>query len=220
MPRPDSALPIVDPGVLGDTRGGILDHLKRLGRATIPELAERLELNVETVRGHLRVLGKERWVRRAGERRRGRGRPEILYELESRSEGLFPNRESRILRDLVRHLQQAGQGDEVDRFFDGWVERRREDALARVEGLEGEERLERVAEILTEQGFMAEIRRDAEGGTSLRLCHCPMRGVVDVTRAPCRAELGFVRELLGERLARVTYIPAGEGSCSYRVGEA
>jgi predicted ArsR family transcriptional regulator len=52
----------------------------------------------------------------------------------------------------------------------------------------------------------------------LRLCHCPVRELVKVTMVPCRAEVGFVTELLGEKLTRVSYIPSGHAACSYRAG--
>jgi predicted ArsR family transcriptional regulator len=91
--------------------------------------------------------------------------------------------------------------------------------MARVEDLSGEARLQEVARILTEEGFMAEVQTDDEGRRVLRLSHCPLRKLVDVTRAPCRAELSFVRELLGERLARVSYIPTGDSACCYTLVE-
>ena len=72
-----------------------------------------------------------------------------------------------------------------------------------------------MARILSELGFMAQIDQE-EGEPSLRLCHCPLRALVDVTRIPCVAEIGLIRELLGEELTRLSYIPAGAHSCSYR----
>jgi predicted ArsR family transcriptional regulator len=58
------------------------------------------------------------------------------------------------------------------------------------------------------------------GGTArqpvLRLCHCPIRDVVDVTRLPCRFEEELVAELLGSAITREEYIPDGQASCSYR----
>jgi len=120
----------------------------------------------------------------------------------------------------VRFLEESGEQDVVDRFYADYVEQRRPKALARVKGLEGEVRLEEVARILTEDGFMAEIERDEGKRPTLRVCHCPIRHLVDVTKAPCRAEIGFVRELFGEPLARVSYIPSGDPACSYRVVES
>ena len=87
--------------------------------------------------------------------------------------------------------------------------------MARLEGLEGAARLEEVARILTELGFMAssEVGR---GRPRLHLCHCPLRELVAVSRIPCRAELGFIRDMLGEPLTRLAYIPSGDAACSYR----
>ena len=204
---------------VGESQRRILEHLKRRGSSTIPVIAADLGLNVETVRTHLRSLGSDGFVARSGRRRSGRGRPEIVHDLTEAGEELFPNRESDVLHDLTRYLEDRGQRRVIVDFFEERVERRRAAALARVEGLEGDDRLDEVARILSEEGFMAEVRTDREGRRVLRLCHCPMRGLVEVTKAPCRTELGFVRELLGERLARISYIPSGDAACSYAISD-
>jgi len=59
---------------------------------------------------------------------------------------------------------------------------------------------------------MAEVENGA-----LRLCHCPLRSVVAVTRIPCRTELALVESLLGRPLKRTDYLPDGGVSCSYRM---
>ena len=205
---------------LGRSRQRILEHLKRRGSSTIPAIAEDVELNVETIRAHVRALAGDGLVQRAGSRPKGPGRPEIVYALTSRAERLFPNREGEFFHRFATYLNETGQSDLVGGFFDDYVGSRRAEALARLDGLEGEERLREVAVILSEEGFMAEISRDTEGRPLLKLCNCPILGVVAATRAPCRAELGFVKELLGEALARVSYIPAGDSACCYTLREA
>ncbi len=42
---------------LGESQQRILEHLKRRGSSTIPAIAADLDLNVETVRTHLKALG-------------------------------------------------------------------------------------------------------------------------------------------------------------------
>ncbi len=202
----------------GASQRRILEHLKRRGASTIPSIAEGLGLNVETVRAHLRGLEDGGLVQRSGRRTRGPGRPEIEYRLTSAGDELFPNREGALLRDLAAYLDETGEADVIQRFFADRLERRRGEALARVEGLEGAARLEEVARILSDEGYMAEVDSDARGRPRLRLCHCPIRELVSVTKVPCRIELGFVRELLGERPARVSYIPSGDAACCYSVG--
>lgn len=204
---------------LGASQNRILHAIKRRGAATIPELAASVELNVETVRDHLRKLVDEGLVERRGRRRSGPGRPEILFGLTELGDTLFPTREGELLQELARHLVESGNDDLLEDFYAKYLERRREQALRRVRGLKGRARLEEVARILTEYGFMALVE-DGGAGPVLRLCHCPVRALVEVTRTPCRAEVAFVNELLGERIARVSYIPAGDAACRYTGGAA
>jgi predicted ArsR family transcriptional regulator len=194
--------------------------MKRLGTATVPELAGLLELNPETVREHLKGLEAEGYAKRVGTRSRGRGRPEVVYGLAEGSERLFPRREGEMLRRLAEHLSATGNEAVLAAFLEEYIGARREKALARLEGLEGRTRLDAVAGILSEDGFMAEVR-EGSGGPELALCHCPIRDLVHATRLPCRLEVGYVRELLGgEPLERTAYIPAGDSSCSYALGAA
>lgn len=200
---------------LGESQRAILDALKLRGHATVPRLAAELGRNVETVRDHLRALGGIGLVRREGSRRKGPGRPEIVYGLTREAEELFPRREAEVLRALASYLAEIGQEGILRDFFDRFIGERRAAAMARVEHLEGRARLEEAARILTELGFMAVVE-ETDGAPALRLCHCPLRELVEVSKVPCRAEVGFVTELLGHRPTRVSYIPAGDPSCSYR----
>lgn len=209
---------VVAPGLAGSQRQ-LLELLKRQGASTIPVLAEGLSLNVETIRHHLRVLESYGYVERRGTRPAGPGRPEVLYGLADAADRLFPQREGELLRALAAHLKETGNESLLRDFFDGWIGARRADALARVEGLTGAARMEEVARILSELGFMA----TAEAGGSrprIHLCNCPMRELVAESKVPCQAELAFIRELVGEPLTRLSFIPAGAVSCSYRTRPA
>ncbi len=200
---------------LGASQRRLLDALKREGLLTLRELAAALALSRETLREHVNALAAAGLVRRAGNRRGGRGRPEVLYQLTAAAEGLFPQKDGQLLAELTAWLTDEGHEATIRAFFEQRAERRGADALSRVEGLRGKRRLEEVAKILTEEGYMAEVT-----GRSLRLCHCPIRQAVDVTRAPCRSELLMVERLLGRRLERTDYLPDGGVSCTYRVEDA
>lgn len=201
---------------LGASQRAVLEAIKRLGVASAPALSAALGLNVETLRSHLRALEGHALVRREPSRRSGRGRPEVVYGLTAEGEALFPRREGEVLQALVSHLRRGGQEALLDGFFEQYIGTRRGASLARVAHLEGRARLEESARILTELGFMAEVV-ETGGPPRLRLCNCPLRDLVQVTKIPCRVEVAFVRELLGEELTRVSYIPAGASSCSYEV---
>lgn len=199
---------------LGKSQRAILDLLKRRDRSTIPELAADLRLNIETLRGHLKALVARKLVRRAGTRcADGPGRPEVLYALAPEAEALFPRREGETLHELAAHLVNSGRADVLREFFERRIGGRRVEALRRVRPLKGRARVEEVARIFSELGFMAVVEDDGR----LRLCHCPIRELVRATRIPCAAEIGLIQELLGKGLHRTTYIPAGDAACSYRV---
>ena len=202
---------------LGESQRSLLVELKRRGEATLVEVAGAVDLASETVREHLNALTARGLVERVGRRRNGPGRPRIVYGLSDRGEALFPNREGALLGELASHLVATGREDVLEEFFQWRIGEQRDSAESRLRGLEGAERMEEVARILSEQGFMAEVEEDEGGALLLRLCHCPLKELVEASRLPCRAEIEFVEELLGESLAREAWIPEGDHSCTYRL---
>lgn len=197
----------------------VLNALKQRGRATVPELANAIDRNIETVREHLRTLEGQSLIRRDGTVRRGPGRPEVAYILTEEAEAHFPRREGEILHALGRYLVAHGQKKLLADFFDSHVEMRRDAALARVAGLTGRKRLHAAMEILDEMGFMP-VLEGSRAAPEIKLCHCPMRDLVDATDIPCRAEIGFLTELLGTTPQRTAYIPHGDRGCAYTVRQA
>jgi predicted ArsR family transcriptional regulator len=160
-----------------------------------------------------------RLVERTATRRTGaRGRPEVRYRLTREAEAHFPRREGETLAAFAEWLRSTGQEAMLVRFFAQRFVPGREAALARVAPLAGQARRAEAARILTEHGFMAEAEGSGRGGV-LRLRHCPLRELVDVTTAPCRAEGRFVAALLGGRPRRTSWLPAGDACCTYRIGD-
>lgn len=199
---------------VGETQQAILFALKRLGNATQVEIAREVPYAPATLRAHLQSLIARGFVQRQGSRREKPGRPEVVYRLTDRADTLFPSRAVDVLRELLVHLLDAGHGEVVERFFAQRVAARRPAALARVRALSGVARVQEVARILSAEGFMALVGGTPEEPT-LRLCHCPIRDVVSITRIPCRYEQQLVAELLERPLHRIEYLPDGDASCSY-----
>ena len=206
------------PGV-GAAPRRLLEAIKLRGEATVAELATQ-GLARETVRDHLKLLGAHGLVERAGARRDGPGRPEIRYRLTHYGNLLFPQRHGEILRELVEYLEREGRDHLLEEFFDAWLRRKRAELLPRVEHLEGADRVREVAAILSEEGFLAEAAEGGPTGACLRLWHCPWRQLVEASQVPCRAEKLLVSDLLGQNLARQSFMPEGDPSCTYSIGGA
>lgn len=219
MNRTSSAEPqsSLSPG-LGESQNTILELLLRGGEATLADLEANVGLATETLRDHLKALGAKGLVERSGVRREGPGRPQVVYRLSSAGRSLFPRREGELLRELATFLVESGNTQLLERFFEARLQRKREMLLRRVAHLEGAERLEAVARILSDEGFMAEIE-NTPSGPRLRLCHCPLYDIVAVSHLPCQAEMSLVGELLGESLQRLSFMPDGANVCAYSIEE-
>lgn len=203
---------------LGETQRGLLHTLKRRGPSTTGELAEGFDLATGTLREHLKSLEARRLIERTGTRRHGPGRPHVIYALTEAGEALFPSGEAELLVEFVEYLLATGREDVIDRFFEQRVDAALEEATARVERMTREHREAEVVRILAEAGFMPVLEQDEESGENvIRLCNCPLKSVISVTRRPCAAEERFVSEVVGARLERFAYMPDGDDSCSYRV---
>lgn len=211
------AATIASPGI-GASQRALLEALKRRGESTLTELEGSLDLAAETVRSHLQALVAQGLVERSGLLRSGPGRPRVRYRLTAAGDALFPRRDRELLRELASFLLDSGQSALLEDFFAARLRRKRAAAEARLVGIPVDERLDAVARLLCEDGFLAEVVTD-ETGRHLRLCHCPLRELVEVSRLPCRAEMELVGGLLGDTLHRESFIPDGASSCTYAVGQ-
>jgi predicted ArsR family transcriptional regulator len=106
----------------------------------------------------------------------------------------------------------------LEEFFAWRTGSRRPAAEARLGGLTGMARLEELARMLEEEGYMPEVTATPDGRPMLRLCNCPIAGLAGLTDLPCRAELGFLESLLEESLVRTEHRASGSIACAYTPG--
>lgn len=211
----DHALRI--PG-LGETQRLLLQELKRRGPATTTELCEGFDLAGGTVREHLKALEARRLIERVGTRRAGPGRPHFIYGLTDAGQTLFPSGEGELLVEIVSFLLATGRDDVIDEFFARRVDAKWAAVADRIERMTVEHREREALRILADEGFMPILETDDETGESvIRLCNCPIRSVIAVTRRPCAAEEKLVSRLVDGKLERFAYMPDGDDSCSYRI---
>lgn len=204
---------------LGESQKAILELLKRVGMASLVDLEAKSELARETIRDHLKVLAAKGLVRRSGVKRGGPGRPHVLYELTSGGHGLFPQKEGELLRDLAAFLQEKGEVGLLEEFFRERIANLQDHLGPAVRDLSESNRLDRLAVILSEQGFLAEVQPGE--GKELRLCiyHCPLWNLVSVSDLPCKSEMSLVGSLLEQELQRDSFMPAGDSTCTYSLIE-
>lgn len=203
---------------LGLTQRELLHALKRSGPSTTGQLAEGFDLAMGTLREHIRALEARRLVERVGRRREGQGRPHVIYGLTDAGEALFPQGEAEVLVDMVEYLLGSGNDELLEDFFLQRARAGYEEVANRIEKLDPDRRLQATKDLLTEAGFMPEFEQDSDTDEQvIRLCNCPLKSIVAVTRLPCRSEQRLIEALVDGDLNRFTYMPDGDENCSYRI---
>ena len=195
------------------TRWDILQILKKRGKASLEELAKEIGLVPVTVRSHLSVLERDHLV--TSEEVRGRvGRPHFVYSLTDNAQELFPKNYHVLAERVLRAILEMDGPEKLERVFqtvsDNWASER----APRMAGKTAEERVQEMAQIRTEEGALAECDR-VNGEFMLRQYNCPAIRVAGQQPLVCRAELDYLRKLLGMDVERVSSIATGDGSCNY-----
>ena len=198
----------------GGTREKILVLLRRHGRLSAPRLAELLQLTSVGVRRHIVLLERDGLVDSTTEKPR-RGRPTAVYRLTDAGLETFPRHYDEVAREALTFLK--GRDAATLAQFLAWRNERLAASYAgRVEGATLAERTDALAEVLNEQGFMAEVE-PADGG--LRLCqhNCTVEHLATELPDLCASEAKLFERLLGTRVERETTIVDGAVRCQTRI---
>lgn len=200
---------------LKGVRGLILVELKRARRLTAKELSIKLGLSLNAVRHHLKELEAEALIEYERQHR-GVGAPAFAYRLSTAGEAIFPRRYETTLTELLDYVvEREGRARAVT------VLEARYDALTR--RLQGElagatpaQRMAAVAQLLSDEGYMAEGSASAETGTLIEH-NCAIQAVAQRFPEICAAEARFLAAALGAEVDRHEHILSGCSACEYRV---
>ncbi len=202
------------------TRREVLAVLKRLGAATIVEVAQQLGMTHEGVRAHVIQLQEEGWIKAECDTvlesaEQGAGRPAIRYCLSVAGDHVFP----KFYDDLTVLL--------LDAVMETVDEEALREVLAkvtdiRVEALGGhaadslEKKLEALASLYLENDPFMEIRRDGDDFVLVER-NCPFLNVALQRPAICSTTVSTIRRMLGYEVVRDHRFQDGEARCEFRV---
>ena len=198
---------------LQPTRRKIVLALKRSGGMTAGELSEMLGMTAMGIRRHLTTLERDGLVT-FDSQQRGMGRPSYLYELTQQAERLFPKTYAPFANEMLGYLDD----EELTRVFDRHNERRTRVGRARLAGLSFGEKVEELARILDEDGYLADWEQAAPDSYLIHEYNCALHDIATRFRQACATELVFLRTLFPEAdVQREHYIMSGAASCTYRI---
>jgi predicted ArsR family transcriptional regulator len=192
--------------------------LKTRGPQTAGDLGAALGVTGEAARQQLLKLAADGLVEATSEPR-GVGRPARVWALTEKGNARFPDAHAELTVQLLRAVESELGEEALDRL----IAARAAESLATYQSALGGaadlgERVRRLAEARTREGYMAECRPD-EGGYLLIENHCPICAAATACQGFCRAEREVFEKALGSEVSveRTEHIIGGDRRCAYRV---
>ena len=201
------------------TRRAITKLLKTEGPIDSAQLAQRLGLTAMAVRQHLYSLQREGLVT-SEDRPVPIGRPAKFWRLTRDADRLFPEAYAELSVALIDSVKDAFGDEGLDRVLTSRCARQQTDYAKRIKPAASlEKKLEELAKVRSEEGYMAEIRKEGEGTYLLIENHCPICAAANVCQGFCSTELDLFRSVLGPGVSveRAEHIIKGDHRCVYRI---
>lgn len=203
-------------------RNAVLEQVKRKGPVTAETLATKLGVTGMAIRQNLEHLEQAGLVEHQISPGR-RGRPSKLWRATRKAEGHFANSHAALAVDLISQVRKVFGNEGLDRLIalrTAEQERTYLPQIARGKSLRS--RLERLARVRSQEGYMAEVSRESPDSWLLLEHHCPICSAARTCSGICQEELYLFRRVLGKgaRVERVSHILAGAERCAYRVTPA
>ena len=171
------------------------------------------------VRQHLYALQEEKLVT-AEERAGGVGRPMKYWRLTPDADRLFPTAYAELSVSLIDALGDALGPAGIEQVLASRASRQLAAYRERVAATGPlKDRLHQLARLRTEEGYMAEVRRESPTSFLLLENHCPICAAASICKGFCRTELELFRTVLGPDIGveRVEHIVSGGRRCAYRI---
>ncbi|ASW73957.1 transcriptional regulator [Chryseobacterium piperi] len=196
----------------------ILMFLKMRGEATSQLIAKELEITKEGARKHLLNLAQEGLIESVA-KSEGVGRPSTYYMLTEKGLSQFPDTHADITVQLLKSVKNLLGENALDLLINDREKntyQRYEKALHKASTLE--QRLDILAKIRSEEGYMAEWMKEDKDYFLIEN-HCPICAAATECQGFCRAELSNFQNLIGSeyKVERIKHILSGGQRCVYRI---
>ena len=203
------------------TRRAIVNRLKQDGPTAASVLASHLGVSAMAIRQHLYALQTEKLVTYT-EEPRPMGRPAKLWQLTPAADQLFPEGYAELTVGLLNAMAEAFGNQGLDRLLAVRTRQQIETYQSRI-GEQGSlpERLQALADLRTQEGYMAEIQPMGENSFLLIENHCPICAAASACIGLCNSELEVFQSVLGKNtvVERTEHIIAGQRRCVYQISD-
>lgn len=171
------------------------------------------------VRQHLYALQAEQLVTYR-EEARAMGRPAKLWQLTLAADRFFPDGYAQLTLSLIDSVKETFGEAGLERLLDVRTRQQIADYQTQISMQSSlPQKLEALANLRTDEGYMAEIQSLDDGSFVLIENHCPICAAATACTELCDRELEIFQSVLGQEVnvERTEHIVGGARRCAYRV---
>ncbi len=206
---------------LAKTQQSIVDRLKFRGPQSVKILANQLGITTMGARQHLQDLVSKGYVRLSPDaERQTRGRPVHYWSLTDQGHAIYPDSHKDLALELIDLVSQEANSSLLKRLVEQRSTRQKAvyQAALKTEPVDTAARLKVLAQLRSQDGFMAEVRLLPVGWLFIQN-HCPVAEAAASCKQFCSAELAIFRDLLGPNVhvERADHLLEGARRCTYKV---
>jgi DeoR family suf operon transcriptional repressor len=200
------------------TRERIFQILRLQGPSTVADLADAMNITPIAVRHHLNSLQAEGSVD-VREERHGVGRPRQVYRLTPQAMDRNPSRYYQFTNLLLEQLKEHLSPEMVDTLLRDVAASMADEWRDELAPLPLPQRVDRLAELLAQEGFVA--RADSSEAGKLRLTElsCPYARISLSHPEVCTLDASMISRALGIPVERTSCIRSGSDACTYSISE-
>ena len=197
----------------------LLSLLKHQGALSTAELGRLLGTSAENARGRLNRLAADGLVTMEARATPHAGRPRHIWSLTPLAHARFPDSHADFSMRMVHSIRQIFGNNALTRLValrEAEDRQRYTNELAQT--TKPAARIGRLAELRSQEGYMADWHRNRDGSFDLIENHCPICAAAGSCVDICAAELSVFQSILGAATIRRTeHIICGDRRCVYHI---
>ncbi|EMI7064349.1 MULTISPECIES: helix-turn-helix transcriptional regulator [Providencia] len=197
----------------------VLFCIKTKGPISTAVIANDLNMTGEAARQHIQKLTSLGLVEGAQcLSQTGAGRPRQNWVLTKLGHQRFPDTHAQLALQLIDSVRTIFGDEGLEKLISQRETESREKYFSRCKNLPLAERLEALAEVRSEEGYMAKVEQDDDSWLFIEN-HCPICAAATACQNFCRSELALFSDIVGDdaSIEREQYLLNGAGRCVYRV---
>ena len=205
---------------LSDSQKKILDRLKVRGPQSIKILSKFMEQTTMGVRQHLTAMESKGLVCQTETKRQNRGRPLNLWKLSKKGHQRFKDGHESVALELIASTAELKGKEFLKELIYSRNKSIQENYKLKLRnaGSHLGQQIIRLAELRSDEGYMAEVRLLPDGWL-LTENHCPIHAAASQCAHFCEAELSCFQAAFHEKadIERVEHLLDGARRCTFKI---